>query len=170
MNDEKNNKKNPLFHPVVIVASVVLCFPATLFLVWFKPDWEKKTKWIWTGCFAAFWGFIMIVGMIADHQTTERLKQAEVLWTQGDQEASADIYLEYLNTHRLDTIDKMFIDEDMESDRRKLQRLEKAYSRVIEYYANAGYRDKARQFYGQCQEDDLTPMITDEIKSKFLTQ
>ena len=36
-----------------IVGALVMCFPVGLYLVWKHPQWTTKTKWIWTGGWAA---------------------------------------------------------------------------------------------------------------------
>ena len=54
------NKENPLF----IGPLLLCCFPVGLFLVWKHSVWTSKTKWIWTGAFAA----LVVVGMIGSHR------------------------------------------------------------------------------------------------------
>ncbi len=58
------NKENPLF----IGPLLLCCFPVGLFLVWKHSVWTSKTKWIWTGAFAA----LVIVGMIGSHGQDQR--------------------------------------------------------------------------------------------------
>ena len=52
------HRENPIF----IGALLVFCFPLGLFLVWKHSSWTNKTKWIWTGVWAA----LVVVGMIGN--------------------------------------------------------------------------------------------------------
>ena len=47
-------------HPLFIGVLLVFCFPVGLFLVWKHSVWTTKTKWIWTGAFAA----LVVVAMV----------------------------------------------------------------------------------------------------------
>ncbi len=51
-------------NPIFIGALFVLCFPVALYLVWKHSTWTNKTKWIWTGAWAAF----MVIGMTTNHE------------------------------------------------------------------------------------------------------
>ena len=50
-----------LENPLLIGVLLLPCFPVALYLVWKHSSWTNKTKWIWTGVWAAF----MVVGVIS---------------------------------------------------------------------------------------------------------
>jgi len=55
------------YNPFVIGISLLFCFPVGLYFVWTHPNWVTKTKWIWTGVWAA----VMVFGMIGASQESE---------------------------------------------------------------------------------------------------
>ena len=58
------------YNALVIGVSLFFCFPVGLYFVWTHPNWMSKTKWIWTGVWAA----VVVLGMIAGSPKTEQNK------------------------------------------------------------------------------------------------
>jgi len=75
------------YNPFVIGASLLFCFPAGLYFVWTHPNWISKTKWIWTGAWAA----IMVLGMIGASREPEKEAVPLSSSTTPDSEAGDDI-------------------------------------------------------------------------------
>ena len=59
----QNTKNHSWENPILIGVLLLLCFPFGLFLVWKHSSWTSKTKWIWTGAWAAAF---MVFGMIGN--------------------------------------------------------------------------------------------------------
>ncbi len=66
-----SKRSKPWENPVVIVASLILCLPVGLALVWTHSTWTNKIKWIWTGP----WVAITIFAIIGSH-VEKRLEES----------------------------------------------------------------------------------------------
>lgn len=60
-------------HWAFLAATTLICFPATLVLVWWKSTYSKRAKWAWTGAC----GVMLLAMANAPKQPAERLQRPE---------------------------------------------------------------------------------------------
>jgi hypothetical protein len=84
------NVTKAIQHPAVIAVSLLFCFPVGLFFVWKHPNWDQRTKVIWTGVWAALFIILGLIGNALEDDTVEEPAPVPVTQTEDGSSSSAD--------------------------------------------------------------------------------
>lgn len=143
-----------LYHPATVIISGLACLVIPgLVLTWTHPTWGKTTKVLVSSIFAAFIGFAC-VGHFVGEREVARFEEGHQLWMAGKKAESVEVY------HLLLEDRHMFAEIDQ-------RHMEQLYGRMVEYYLEEGYTDKAREMHEQATNEGYTPTITDDMKSQL---
>lgn len=149
---------NKYIYIAITAAVTIFCVPISYFLVWFYPKWNKKTKWIWTGCITIWFLFLIVASTMEDNAHVDSFKQANIAWEAGNKAATVEAYRKAIYEHN----HPIRVESPFTKDEISL-----AYGHLIEYYVEEEFIDKAKEVYQESIDNDIAPMITDEMKSKL---
>lgn len=139
-------------NPVLIIASLVFCFPVGLVLVWLHPTWPKPKKWLWTGIVSGVVVLLMVVAAMQEAAIKKNLEEADQLWASGQKAEAVSKY-------------KTVLDSGVSSVDKSLRPT--VFQRVIEFEAEKGDTSSAMQYARQAASNDVE-VVTDKPAAKKL--
>ena len=136
---------------VVIVTTLLFCFPIGLVLVWIQSKWTKQRKVKWTiataVCYFVLMTLATIVSSVEQAEADKNVATANALWDQGDQAAAVEIYKDAAS---------------LTSEENKPT----VYGRIIDYEADQGNDGTVRQYWKKMKDDALIDPIYPNCKSE----
>ena len=78
---------------IVIIPSLMFCFPIGLFFVW-RNSWSSQKKWIYTGGFVVCFMVLSLMGIMMEQAAAKKVAEANSLWENGEQEKAIILYRE----------------------------------------------------------------------------
>jgi len=140
---------SPLENPVVIVPSLVCCFPVGLWFVWRHSRWSIAQKWILTAVTLAF--FLSLPAFGRSYVTNE-LADAEKLWNGNSKAAAVTKYRALIKDHLISIPEKS----------KPL-----VFGRIIDFEVEAGIGDSANFFVNAAASHGIIPDVA-SVKAKAL--
>ena len=119
-----------LLRNVLVVISLVGCFPIGFFLIWWHPKWDQQQKWKWTKVAAAALGCVFVLGVFSERQTAKRIAEANSQWESGDKDSAIISYRQLVE----------YGPSSIPKEERSI-----IYGRLIEYDISHGREQSARK-------------------------